>query len=618
MGYDAAMYKNTVNIYTKNNLKRSLMLLSKNDRRKIFIVIIIHTLLALLDLLGVIIIGVIGALSIAGVASVTPNSKIQNFLSYVELENNTFQNQIFFLAVFAAFILIGKTLTSIFFIRKVTFFLSRRSAFLSKELLSKILAQSLQGLNNKSMQENLHAVTAGVSLIMIGILSTFISIVADCILLGIILFGLFYVDIIIALATLLIFTSVGVALYLIMHRKSYKLGLEQTNLGIESNQRIYEILGTYREAVVRNRRQYYSQEIGDQRMKMANNSAEISLLPIISKYSIEMALVMGFLVISALQFQINNSLEAAAALSVFLAASFRIAPAILRLQQGMVALKTNMGGATKTLDLIESLSDMSLPVSTYDSVETQHIGFKSNVIVENINLTYKYPSNFSLKDISFKISEGESIAIVGLSGAGKSTLVDLILGIISPDFGTVKISELTPIECVTKWPGAISYVPQDIVIIKGSIRENVALGFPKNSFSDEIVWNALETAQLLDFVHELPNGLDTYVGDRGVKISGGQRQRLGLARAMFTKPKLLVLDEATSSLDSKTEIDVSNALRLLKGSVTILTIAHRLSTIKHSDRIIYLENGEIKAIGSFSQIKDIIPDFKLQANTYGI
>ena len=122
----------------------------------------------------------------------------------------------------------------------------------------------------------------------------------------------------------------------------------------------------------------------------------------------------------------------------------------------------------------------------------------------------------------------------------------------------------------------------------------------------------------MDFVHELPNGLDTYVGDRGVKISGGQRQRLGLARAMFTKPKLLVLDEATSSLDSKTEIDVSNALRLLKGSVTILTIAHRLSTIKHSDRIIYLENGEIKAIGSFSQIKDTIPDFKLQANTYGL
>jgi ABC-type multidrug transport system fused ATPase/permease subunit len=163
-------------------------------------------------------------------------------------------------------------------------------------------------------------------------------------------------------------------------------------------------------------------------------------------------------------------------------------------------------------------------------------------------LTYPSKTIPAVDGVSLEINPGEIVAIVGSSGAGKTTLVDLLLGVLDADAGEVLISGLPPLECFSNWPGAVSYVPQDVLVSNGTIRENVAMGFPKIEATDELVWNALNIAQLDEFVRSLANGLDTPVGDRGTRISGGQRQRLGIARAMFTKPMMLVLDEATSSL----------------------------------------------------------------------
>jgi ABC-type multidrug transport system fused ATPase/permease subunit len=211
-----------------------------------------------------------------------------------------------------------------------------------------------------------------------------------------------------------------------------------------------------------------------------------------------------------------------------------------------------------------------------------------------------------------------SVAIVGSSGAGKTTLVDLLLGVIEPDSGTIGISGLTPKLVVSKWPGAIAYVPQDVAISNGTVRENVALGFPARVATDELVWGAIDLAQLRTFVSELQSGLDSQVGERGARISGGQRQRLGIARALFTKPKLLVLDEATSSLDGQTEADISDAIQGLKGSVTIVMIAHRLSTVRNADLVIYLHEGKILAQGSFEDVRNSVPNFDNQAQLMGL
>ena len=186
------------------------------------------------------------------------------------------------------------------------------------------------------------------------------------------------------------------------------------------------------------------------------------------------------------------------------------------------------------------------------------------------------------------------------------------------DTGLVSIAGKLPLEAIATWPGSISYVPQDVTISNGTFRENVGLGYPVEVATDELVWSALEVAQLADFVRKLPQGLDTPVGERGTKISGGQRQRLGIARAMFTQPKLLVLDEATSSLDGQTEADISGAIQSLKGSVTVIMIAHRLSTVRNADQVVYMEKGKILAKGTFEEVRAAVPDFDSQAKLMGL
>jgi ABC-type multidrug transport system fused ATPase/permease subunit len=240
------------------------------------------------------------------------------------------------------------------------------------------------------------------------------------------------------------------------------------------------------------------------------------------------------------------------------------------------------------------------------------------VSIENVSLTYPSGQRKALSNVNLSFGVGELIAIVGPSGAGKTSLVDVLLGVINPDEGNVTISQLLPQAAVTKWPGAISYVPQDVTVVNGSIRQNVALGYPDLMATDELVNKALETAQLREFVSSLSEGLDTHVGERGTKISGGQRQRLGIARAMFTQPKLLVLDDATSSLDGQTESDISDAIQNLKGSVTVVLIAHRLSTVRKADTVIYMDQGKVLFQGTFDEVRSSIPDFDNQARLMGL
>jgi ABC-type multidrug transport system fused ATPase/permease subunit len=255
---------------------------------------------------------------------------------------------------------------------------------------------------------------------------------------------------------------------------------------------------------------------------------------------------------------------------------------------------------------------------TEDYLDTDHEGFEPSVELNKVTVTYAGKDNPAISDISMRIRTGSSIAIVGPSGAGKTTLVDVLLGVLEPDEGTIHISGKPPLASIATWQGAISYLPQDILISNGSIRENVSLGYPANIVRDELVWDALRIAKLDEFVQSLPKGLDTYVGDRGTQISGGQRQRLGIARAMLTKPKLLVLDEATSALDAETESAITGMLKELHGEVTIISIAHRLSTVMHSDLVLFLRDGKLAGSGKFEDLVKQHPDLTHQAELLGI
>jgi ABC-type branched-subunit amino acid transport system ATPase component len=522
------------------------------------------------------------------------------------------------IGLLAAGFLISTTIFSVLFVRMTMFFLARRSASISSNMTSRVLGQSLTQMQSRSMQQTLYSVTAGVDSIVMGVLNSIVLVISDVSLLVILAVGLFVVDPVVAVSTFVVFSTIAYMLYRLLQVRAINLGEQERALSIESSEKTLEVLNSYREIVVRNRRSFYARELGSIRYKLADVGAERNFMPNISKYVIEITVVVGSLSIAALQFAVNDAAHAMAVLAVFTAASTRISPAILRLQQSAVGIKSNIGSAGPSLDLIDELEELSLDATIVDKLDFSYAGFRADVLLEDISLTYPDKGIPAVESISLTIESGQVVSFVGPSGAGKTTIIDVILGVLKPDSGYVSINGLSPLEAIRKWPGAIGYVPQDVMISNGTIKQNVCLGYSVEEVSDDDIWKALEVAQLQEFVKGLPDGLSTHVGDRGAKLSGGQRQRLGIARAMFTQPKLLVLDEATSSLDGSTEASITDAVHNLKGGVTIVMIAHRLSTVKESDVIHYMSDGHVSNSGTFDELRQAVPEFAKQAKLMGL
>ncbi len=608
----------TKEINSGSTLVRALGVFSHKDKPKIVAVIILQLFLGLFDLAGVAAIGVLGALAVTGVQSQAPGERVSQVLDFLNLSSLSFQGQAASLALIATVILVTRTIFSILITKRIFYFLSRRGAVVTTELISKLLSQSILTIQGKSMQDHLYSTTIGVSAITLGVLGSTISLIADGSLLVILFLGLVYVDPFMALATFAFFGMLGWTLYRLMNVKAQELGKKNSELTIKSNQKIIEVLDSYRESLVRNRRGFYTNEIRKVRLELSDVLAETQFMPNVSKYVVESAVVIGGVAIASAQFLLQDARHAVASLAVFLASGSRIAPAVMRLQQSAIQLRLGLGAARPTLEMMERFSDFE-PNKYLDSAKSfDYEGFNPSIQLFEVSLKYPQSDGLALNKVSVSVNAGQSIAIVGPSGAGKTSLVDVLLGVLEPMSGSVKISGVSPNEASIQWPGVISYVPQDVKIVEGTFRENVALGYPLDLATDELVWSALSQAQLADVVAASSLGLDTQVGEGGAKLSGGQRQRLGIARALFTKPLLLVLDEATSALDGTTEFEITNSLQALVGNVTLITIAHRLSTVRQADQVIYLEDGEVLATGTFDEIRKRVPGFDKQAQLMGL
>jgi ATP-binding cassette, subfamily B, bacterial PglK len=284
------------------------------------------------------------------------------------------------------------------------------------------------------------------------------------------------------------------------------------------------------------------------------------------------------------------------ALGLFSAAGLRLMPSVHRLMGSAQYLRSS-------LPVINALhAELQLPVPAERPEPAAPWRLRSRITVDNVTFSYASTPTSALQNISFEVQKNECIGLIGPSGSGKSTLVDVILGLLEPDEGRILVDDHDIATCTRAWQNQIGYVPQVIFLTDDTIRRNVAFGVPDDRIDDAAVARAIQSAQLQALIADLPAGVNTMVGEDGVRLSGGQRQRIGIARALYHDPSVLVLDEATSSLDTQTERDVMESVRALQGHKTILIVAHRLSTVERCDRLYYLEHGRIVREGAPVQI----------------
>ncbi len=602
-----------------NSLKRALTVLPRADKVKILIVGIAQTAAGLLDLLALGLVAFMGSLTIRGVQSSQPGERTAVLLKFLGVADSGIQVQIGVLGISTALLFLLRTFLSIYLTRKILFYLSGRSAEISKDLISRMLDGSLVDVQHYSRQENIYILTTGVNLITIGLVGSTINLVVDGFLLLFLITGLFIVDSTVAFFSVLLFAVTAFVLLKALHMKASRIGATEAKMDIRSNELISEVLESFREVTVRNTKKEYVEEIGRLRLSMGHAHAELTFMPNIGKYVIEAVIILGTLSLAALEFLTKNSSGAVASLAVFLAAGSRVAPALLRIQQNLLAIRSSSSGGATTMRLLERYQEEILePGSPFQHTFENIENFSPTIQIKG--LYYKYPGALinAVNNINLSILPGEMVAIVGPSGAGKSTLVDLILGALKPDSGEINISGVKAILAIERWPGKIAYVPQQVFISPGTIKENLLLGLPTSNFSEEDFWQVLKSVELQEMVVNLPNQLDSHVGDAGSKMSGGQRQRLGIARALLTAPQIMVLDEATSSLDAETEAAISKNIQSIRGHSTLLVVAHRLSTVRNADRVIYLEGGTIRSTGTFDEVRKEVLSFDTQAKLMGL
>lgn len=321
----------------------------------------------------------------------------------------------------------------------------------------------------------------------------------------------------------------------------------------------------------------------------------------IPKYLIEAITMGSFFVFVAIMFVQGADVSTLVPILTSIAmAAIRLLPAASRISGSLAGISFGEPAVDKLIENLKESSESDKDyIKAFDVVnKSSHEAGEFIEDIEMVDVQYKYPTgeHYILQNASMRIDKGMSVGIVGASGAGKTTAVDLILGLLKPQCGSVLMDGISIHEQYEKWLNNIGYVPQNIFLLDATIRENVAFGVSKDMIDDERVWKALKEASLDEYVKGLPNQLSTEIGERGIRISGGQRQRLGIARALYFNPQIIFFDEATSALDNETERAIMESINHLQGSKTLIIIAHRLTTIENCDKIFCVESGKINEI----------------------
>ncbi len=597
----------------------SFSILSSDEKRRILALVIVQSLLSLIDLLSIMLVGIFVTNSFS--ESSAPGFLLKMKTGIESIFGNMFDGSVLILAL-AISLLILKTIFSVIATKMTLRFFGNCAASLSSNLVSFVFSRGISPLGKRSLQDMIFSTTRGVEVLTLQILAPLCVMVSDLFLLIVLVCGLFLIDIPMAIVSIMIFGGLATTLNFLMGAKSSRLGRIHSSKTIETNLAIERIFKTFRELFVKNRISHETDKVKELRFELSKVLASVNFYPYIGKYVIEAGLVLGGSAIGLVLFATRDLSSALTVTAMFLATGSRIAPSVLRLQQSYISVRSCFGLTELSLELIKEYQQQKEIVfptegdesNTSSSVTT----FCPDLSISNLRYRHPGNDNFEIQIESLEFKVGTTIAIVGPSGSGKSTFVDLLLGLLIPNEGEILISSLTPRDAISMWPGKIAYTPQHVSLFDGSLFENVAQGYSSREVDSTNVEAALQKAGLSELLMEYRGDLNTKLGTEGIRLSGGQEQRVGIARALLTLPKLMVLDEATSSLDAVTERNIVETLTTLRGDTTLIVVAHRLSTVVDADLVVYIDGGKVIATGSFEEIRQLVANFDLQVRTLGL
>lgn len=418
-----------------------------------------------------------------------------------------------------------------------------------------------------------------------------------------------------ALVAFVYLSAVSGLMVFAIAKRTRRAGINNRNLTYRVASVITEMIDALKEVTLRGKVREVGRVVEMSRREATLARSDVAFFGALPKYTLEAALIGGFFFVGGAALLFHGPAGAVSAIALFAATGFRMIPALTGIQGAVTSSSANEVFAR---DVIEALRDRPDPRNDGGEREDR-AKLPSNperLILEDVRFKYPGAESEVLRGVSLSVPFGSSLAIVGPSGAGKSTLIDILLGLSEPTAGRMLVDE-TPLDDVMRqWQANVGYVPQRVALFDGSVAQNVALTW-EDDYEANRVREALAQAHLNELA-DRGQGIESLIGERGQAISGGQQQRLGIARALYTDPLVLVMDEATSSLDTATERRITESMEELRGRVTFITVAHRLSTIREYDQICYLDQGRVLGSGTFDEVVSQVPDFKVQAHLAGL
>jgi ABC-type bacteriocin/lantibiotic exporter with double-glycine peptidase domain len=566
--------------------------------------------MAILDITGIILVGVVATLAAAYTTGF--ELKIYSPLSIDFIENFGLSSKsvIVLLSFFILIFFVLKSILSVYSSRKILLFMAKKQTQFLNEMFSNIFVSDYSWIKSQNSESFTMAIGRGSESIFLKVIGNFVLLISDIVLMSCILVFLLLYNPSVTFFTFCFLLVISLVLQKVIGKKAILFGVLQSENAYAQNTVLNIVLKAFKEIYTLKKSHFYITDFSHAQRRYADASAKGLWIQQIPKYIFEIALVVGIFALNL--FILFTGLENLSVVLIFIIASGRLVPALFRIQSCIIGIKLGHADAINT---IRFKSSMKLRHQSDKFLGYQQLINPPSISLESVNFKHVNSEVGIFKNFSLNIDSGDLIGIIGKSGSGKSTILDLILNIYSPNAGEICIfdgSEKIQIENYSN----VGYVSQNPVIFRGSVLQNITLGVNDLDIDYNLVDFVVKHSNLQLVLDKMPEGLSTELSNLESILSGGEKQRISFARALYSKPKLLVIDEGTSSLDVTSEKLLTNYLTSLKGQATIIIVTHRITTLRNIEKIYFFEEGKITGSGNYNSLQNLVPDFKIWAESF--